>query len=283
MRAFPIVLILLLVAAASGCVDAGTTRVTRDQLDFSVVTSVQGITASPSGDVGLVGANGILVTSDASNHTVTLALQPLGAVVSTQGAFIACGPACDLTDATAGMIVADGSLISHNDIALNARGPERDSSIYFYDLGNQGGQYVRWSESANRFHVSSDVQIDGEFLAVGGPVGTATPKNIPAQNAAFVFTAALEGNSVAIYLRGSGVLANGTATIVFPTGFSALVGDGDITAQVTLTSKGPALWVSEKTKDHVTVETVTPTTSPVSFDYFVQAPRAGAESFRTFR
>ncbi|MFA5862187.1 MAG: hypothetical protein WDA16_10885 [Candidatus Thermoplasmatota archaeon] len=269
--------IVILAIISAGCTTSGS-RVTRDQLDFEFVTSVQGVNASPSGDIALVGTNGIVVASNASVHAVQLALGP---VVSTRGAFVACGPSCNTSDVPPGMVVAEASLVSHHDIALNARGPDSDASIFFFDNGSPGGQSIRWVDAESRFQISNATEVDGEVLAVGGSVGTATRADLP--DAAYVVTSALEGNTVSIYLRGSAIMTNGTARVAFPLGFVVLVGDGDITAQVTLTSRGPTLWVSEKTRDHLTVETATPSVGVVTFDYFVQAPRVGGEAFVTLR
>src|SRR5207244_11951663 len=97
-----------------------------------------------------------------------------------------------------------------------------------------------------------------------------------------IATAALEGNEASVFLRGSGKLVNGTARIDFPAPFKVLVA-GNVTAQVTPTSRGQALMVSEKANDHIVVETVTGATSDQTFDYFVQATRAASEDFQTVR
>jgi hypothetical protein len=272
-------LVLLLVLVLAGCTSsAPPTNIARSQLAFPVVSSLGGVNASSTGSIGLVAANGLRVDADAASSTLRIGVGP---TLQVDGAVIACGPACNLTQAKTGMVVADGSLISHNDLSLNANGPDRDSVVYFYDKGQQNGEYFRWWKAADRFELSHNEQVDGELLVDGGPVGTVTPANLT--NGSFVFTSALEGNDVAIYLRGSATMDNGTARIDFPAPFAALVGDGPITAQVTLTSKGPALWVSEKAKDHITVETTSDANGPVTFDYFIQAPRVGAASFHTVR
>jgi hypothetical protein len=277
--------ILLLLAAilSSGCsspsaAPAGPpTNITRAQLAFPVASSVGGVNASADGDVKVEGTDGVRLAQDPATGALQAGLGPL---VAVPGGIIACGASCNASAATAGMVVADGSLISYHDLALHARGPDGDATIYFYDQGRENGQWLQWSKGSERFQVSNDTEVLGEAL-VHGPVGTVSAAQVP--DGSYVFTPALEGNEMAVYLRGSATLVEGRATVAFPAAFAAVVGAGGITAQVTLTSPAPALWVSEKAQDHVTVETVTPFAGNATFDYFVQAPRAGGEGFHTVR
>ncbi|GEM_PF-2826733 len=288
-RALPLALLPILLVLA-GCTTRGpetaggpaapvesNSTVARGDLAFPVVSSVDGVAPPAAGDLTVRGANGVTVMADSANGSLRVGLGPLVAPV---GGIIACGSACNTSQASAGMVVADGSLISHHDLALNALGPEGDSVVYFYDQGRQNGEYLQWSDAADRFQLSHDTEILGEALA-RGPVGTVSAASVP--NGSFVFTPALEGNEMAVYLRGSATLQGGSATISFPPEFAAVVGAGAITAQATLTSPAPALYVSEKAKDHLTVQTVEPFNGTATFDYFVQAPRAGGEAFHTVR
>jgi hypothetical protein len=268
---------LLLVFLLAGCVAAPTRSATTGDPAAPSVETAPLANATAAAMPKLVGADGVTIASDAAAGTVRVGL---GSLVAPHGGIIACGSSCNTSEARTGMVVADGSLISHNDVALNALGPDRDSVIYFFDQGRQNGEYLQWSDAADRFRLSNDAEVLGELLA-RGPVGTVNAASVP--NGSYVFTPALEGNEMAIYLRGSASLVDGKATVTFPPAFAALVGDGAVTAQVTLTSPAPALWVSEKTSDHVTVETVTPSTGSATFDYFVQALRVGGESFHTIR
>lgn len=268
--------VVLLALTLAGCAAPGQ-EVSREQLSFPVASSLAGVNATDAGDLKLVGTSGIRVEQDAANGSVRLGFGP---VAQVNGAIIACGAGCNTSSATSGMVVADGSLISHNDLGLNAHGPDRDSTIYFFDDGLEGGQHIRWTDAADRFQLSHDTEVLGELL-VHGPVGTVSSARTT--SGSYVFTAALEGNEQGIYLRGSATLANGTVTIGFPEAFTAVVGNGTITAQVTLTSPGPTLYVSEKTRDHITVAAVTPFDGTVTLDWFVQAPRAGGEAFQTVR
>jgi hypothetical protein len=251
-----------------------------DDLSFPVVSRVAGV-ANASGNISFAEANGVTVKPDAANGTITFGLGPL---VQTTGVLEACRGPCDPHSVPEGMVIAEGSLISFNNVSLNAAGPEADSAVFFYDGGQQTGQFVRWSDARNEFQTSSGLQALGEIAAIGG-VGTVTvlPPTTDQPTAIELHTAAIEGLESAVFIRGSSKLQNGTATIQFPPAFTKLIGEGPITAQVTLTSVGPGLYVSEKAKDHIKVQTTTGEASSATFDLFVQATRAGGENYQSVR
>lgn len=280
-----LVIVVLVATVLAGCASP-TGKVGRDGLDFPVVSSVQGVSNATSGEIGLVGANGIRVAPGPGNSTLTVGLGP---VVQTRGIFQACRDDCDAFQTLAGMVIAEGSLISFNNLTLNARGPDGDSVVFFYDDGKQDRQYFRWFDARDRFELSGGIRALGPVEGAGY-VGTADPIVLQSGEVALLVTAALEGLAPAVSVRGSAQLTNGTANVSFPPEFVVLLGAGPITAQVTLTSKAAGLWVSEKRADHITVESVrlgdanaTAEDLAATFDYFVQAPRRGSEGFQSLR
>jgi hypothetical protein len=243
------------------------------------VTKVAGV-APRDGALNLTGSNGILVQPDAANSTVRLGL---GDIVESPGTFHACAAACDVITVPRGAIIAEGPLISFENLTLNALGPDRDAAILFYDNGTFAGQWLRWLDGGDNFELSDDLDILGNVTARMS-VGTATLITLASDppRAAHVITAATEGNEATVFFRGSGRLTNGAANITFPEPFRVLVGNGPITAQVSLTSLGGALYVAEKTPAYMVVRsTVLP--SEATFDFFIQASRAGSEGFQTLR
>ena len=245
----------------------------------SGLVSVNGVSGS-SGNVDLVGT-GINVTADTANGTVGLSLPR---ALQHNGTLEACRSACSSLGLPDGMVIADGSLVSLNNLSLNAGGPDHDSAVFFYDDGHITGQALRWDDAHTRFELSRDLDALGNVTARHhvGTVTTIVLGGAQAGQLAQIATAALEGNEAGVFLRGSGKLVNGTARIDFPATFKVLVA-GNVTAQVPPTSRGQALMVSEKASDHIVIETVTGAASDQTFDYFIQATRAASEDFQTVR
>lgn len=240
-----------------------------------VVAILAGCTSPPANHSFRVnGSDDITVTHDAQNKTTSLALASNVTVTRIQ----ACRDACEALPAAEGMVIAEGSLVSLHNATLNAAGPDADSALFFYDEGMQSGQYVRWDDAGARFETSAPIESLGH-------IGTLTDVVLGGVSPALVRigTAALQGPEVATYLRGSGQLVNGSARVVFPEAFALLVGDGLLTAQVTLTSPGPALLVDEKASDHLSVRAADGSASNATFDFLFIAPRAGGEGFQPVR
>lgn len=193
--------------------------------------------------------------------------------------------ACDAAEcSTAGLpngtVLADASLVSLHNASLNSAGPDRDSALFFYDEGKLDGQWLAWSDARARFEASADVDSLGNVTA-RHHIGTVTTILVPAAGQITqlqIATAALEGTEATVFYRGSAALVDGVATVAFPVPFKFLV-SGEITAQVTPTSRGPGLFVSQKALDHITVETLDGSPSDQTFDFFVQATHAGSEAF----
>ena len=243
--------------------------------------SLNGVSNATGTNIDIVGY-GVNITADTANRTVGLALPH---DLTHPGSIQACRTAnCTQIALPDGMVIAEGSLISLNNLTLNANGPDHDSAVFFYDNGQLAGEYLRWDDAHTRFELSRDLDALGNVTARHhvGTVTTIVLGGTQAGQLAQIATAAIEGNEAAVFLRGSAALVNGTATITFPAPFKVLV-SGNVTAQVTATSRGVGLFVSEKTKDHIRVETLDGSTGAQTFDYFVQATRAASEDFQTVR
>lgn len=268
----PLVALLLLAPALAGCLGSPDGAVTREQLAFDVVSSVGGVKPAPNGDVNVTGTDGVLVTAEGGNLRVGLA-----AVTQTQ-VVQACRAECRNLTVPPGTVVAESHLASLRNLSLNAVGPDADSAILFFDQGQEGGRFLRWSDAAGKFQMNADVQALGNVTGTGH-VGTTTPLVLPTGAIVTVSTAAAESGEVTVFARGSSRLVNGTVTLNLPPAFVALA-TGDITAQVTLTSAGPALYVADKTRERITVRAADASPSNATFDWFVQAARKGGEEFR---
>lgn len=281
MRILVLTTLLLSSALLAGCTDGNGDRpsgpVARSDLSFPVVSSFAGVNASEDGNIPVNSTDGVLVTPSADGRAVTVGLHP---IVQTN-VFQACAQqtTCRGLTLPPGSVVAENALLSLANVSLNAAGPEGDSAVLFYDNGQEGGRFLRWTDAANKFQMNADLQVVGNVTGTGH-VGTITPLQL--QNGAFVTvsTAALEGTEVTIFARGSGRLINGNATITLPAPFTALASpNGPVTVQLTLRSPGPALWASEATAERLVVQATEGSPSGVTFDWFVQAPRKGGERF----
>lgn len=233
-----------------------------------------GCTGEGVRDPRLDGAQGIRVTPGGEEGGLVIGLDP---VAQTQ-AFHACASACRDLTLPNGTLVAETALLSLANVSLRAAGPDGDSAVLFYDGGREGGRFLRWTDLVSKFQMNADLQVVGNVTATGH-VGTTMPLRFPDGTLVTVSTAALEGIEVAVFARGHAELINGTATIPLPSAFTALAfGDG-VTAQVTLRTPGPALFVSEATTESLVVQATDGHPTGVRFDWFVQAPRKGAEGF----
>lgn len=278
MRAVLLFFILLSASVLAGCAsndDRGP--VARDDLSFPVASSLAGVNASATGDVPVTTTGGVLVTPSADGKSVRVGFHP---IVQTN-VFHACADAAACRGLTLppGSVVAESALLSLRNVSLNAAGPDGDSSVLFYDNGQEGGRFLRWFDAGAKFQMNADLQVVGNVTGTGH-VGTITPLQLQNGAVVTVSTAALEGTEAAIFARGSGRLINGNSTITLPQAFTALArADQPVTVQVTLRSPGPALWVSEATTERIVVSATEGSPSGVTFDWFVQAGRKGGERF----
>jgi len=266
-----------LATVLAGCADTPG-KLDRSALDFPVVSSLNGVT-SATGNLSLEGRNGVVVSPDAPNAAVAVGL---ASPFRLPGAIQSCRASCRNGLDVPGDVVAEADLVGLGNVSLNTLGPDRTSAVFFYDHGNVTGQYFGWNDRTDRFELSRDIDALGNVTA-RHHVGTVTTIVVqaPGPTAVDVATAALEGNEATVFLRGSAHLENGTARIAFPIEFRVLVGQGPLTVQVTPTSAGAPLFVSEKGPDHITVSALGIAPLDETFDYFVQATRAASEDFRS--
>lgn len=212
-----------------------------DGAEPRAVRSIAGAAPDEAGAVDLVAGAGIDITRDASALTVALDARPQVAGLGVSG--------------------SDGG----------------DAEVRFGDV-NATDAVWRWRADEARFQVSQPVQVIGAVTATSH-VGTTTPLALPDGTLVTVSTAATEGAESTVFARGSSRLRAGIAHVDLPTAFVALVGEGPMTVQVTLTSPGPALYVGEKSPDRIVVQAVDGSDATSSFDWFVQATRKGGETF----
>ncbi|MEA3200938.1 MAG: hypothetical protein QOE90_2366 [Thermoplasmata archaeon] len=261
-----LLLALLVAPLLAGCTTNGSTL------------KVNGVAPAGDGNLNLSAGPGLVVTSSAENHTLLIASAPVFQAAVLQ----ACAGACRNLTVGPGAVIADGDLVGLSNLTLVAGSESRDAAIHFYGPNLSAEHVLGWSQVANAFEATGDLLVTGNLTATRY-LGTRTPILLPIngqQQLVTFSTAALEGLEVTIYARGSAQLQNGAATVALPTPFQILEAGGNLTVQVTLTSEGPALYVAEKTNDHFTVRaTGGAPASNATFDWFVQAPRKGAEGF----
>jgi len=51
------------------------------------------------------------------------------------------------------------SLVVSGDVRIHQGGPDGDQNIYFYENGDQFGEYLRWDDSADRFEISDTLRV----------------------------------------------------------------------------------------------------------------------------
>ncbi|MBI4581755.1 MAG: hypothetical protein HY718_18810 [Planctomycetes bacterium] len=87
----------------------------------------------------------------------------------------------------------------------------------------------------------------------------------------------LEGGESGVYVRGSGRLEGGSATVILPEHFALVTADEGITAQVTPQGDCRGLFVAEKGSSRIVVRESQGGASNVTFDYLVMGVRRGFE------
>jgi hypothetical protein len=120
----------------------------------------------------------------------------------------------------------------------------------------------------------------GEFFADVKNFRIPNPKD----DSTDIYYAAVEGPEAAAYIRGTGELLNGRATIHFPEHFKAVSVFEGMTVQVTPssdTSKGLA--VVSKSMEGIEVRELLQGTGTYQFDYEVKCIRKGHESYQVLR
>ncbi len=256
------ILLLLVAALLSGCT-LGARPV-----------SLSGVAPAGDGAIHLEAGQGLVVTPSPENHTLAIALAPVAQTQVLQ----ACAGACRNLTVNPGAVIADGDFVGLGNLSLIASSAAVDPALNFYEPGLAAVHALRWSQVARAFEVEGDLLAGGNVTAtrfLGTRTLLVTSTGVPFT----VSTAPTEGAEVTVFARGSASLQNGTARVDLPQPFQALEDVGNMTVQVTLTSDGPALYVAEKARDHVTVRATGGSTADATFDWLVQAPRKGGAGF----
>jgi hypothetical protein len=96
--------------------------------------------------------------------------------------------------------------------------------------------------------------------------------------------ASLEGPEAAIYLRGTGTLVNGEASIKFSDHFSLMLAQNNMTVILTpLSAESQGLAVVQKNADGIKVKELHQSKGNYEFDWEVKGIRKGYEDFEVVR
>ena len=115
---------------------------------------------------------------------------------------------------------------------------------------------------------------------------TVKPFRVPNPNSpgTDIWYAAVEGPEAAAYIRGTGHLVKGQATITFPDHFAAVSAAAGMTAQVTpLSGESKGLAVTKKSLDGLKVQELFGGNGSYDFDYEVKCIRKGYEDWQVVR
>lgn len=229
---------------------------------------LNGVAPAGDGNLRVDAGPGLTLVASPENHTLALGL---AAILQAQ-AIQVCANACLSGNVTPGTLIVGADAVVLGNMSLG------------------GTHVVAWSDLDQAFQLRGSTVVLGNLTAVAdasvpgtGYLGTRTLLAAVVNGQIVrvsIGTAALEGNEVTVFVRGSGQLTNGSATIMLPGAFTQLARADHVTAQVTLTTDGPTLYVAERATDHITVRAASGApASDATFDWFVQAPRRGSEGF----
>lgn len=127
-----------------------------------------------------------------------------------------------------------------------------------------------------------EVNTSGQGVLVADVKSFCTPHpNLPGTDIVY---ACIEGPEVAAYVRGTGRLVNGRATIDLPDHFSSIVSEKGITVQITpLSLDCRGLAVIAKNPSRIEIGELLQGTSDSEFDWEVKGIRSGFEDFEVLR
>lgn len=119
-----------------------------------------------------------------------------------------------------------------------------------------------------------NVGVSGDFTCTGTKSFVHPHPRDASKQIAYI---CLEGGESGVYVRGSGRLEGGAATVILPEHFALVTAAEGITVQVTPQGDCRGLFVAEKTSSRLVIKESQGGTSNVAFDYLVMGVRRGFE------
>jgi hypothetical protein len=168
-----------------------------------------------------------------------------------------------------------GALELNNTLEMDDDGPDGNQRIYFYEAGSVAGESFGWTDANDRFETTDDLHVVGGFSATGAK---AFVQNHPTRADLSIVYAALEGNEVGTYTRGTARLAGGRARIALDETFAMVTLPGvGLTAHLTPRSPGASLYVASVDARELVVGSNEGSSPDALFDYVVLGLRIGFE------
>jgi hypothetical protein len=158
-------------------------------------------------------------------------------------------------------------------------GQDSDPGAGHLALGNSDRYF--YDDSGNtRLACNTTFYAEGN-LACGGVKSFV--QEYPDDPTREIHYASLEGGEAGTYVRGSGQLVNGEATIALPEHFALVTNEKGLTATVTPLGECNGLWVVRKSPSEIVVKELQHGTSDAKFDFLVQGKRLGYENYQVVR
>ena len=178
-------------------------------------------------------------------------------------------------------------------VSLQYNADSGTGSAWFYNSGgslastigtlfgdNGGMRAIRASDGSPRCEVAVDGNGNGIVVADIKSFRTENPVD-PATD---IYYACIEGPEAAMYVRGTGHLVNGRATITLPDHFTNLATLDGLTVQLTpLAAESRGLAVVRKSLTSIDVQELMSGSGSYDFDWRVEAVRKGHENFQVVR
>jgi hypothetical protein len=174
-----------------------------------------------------------------------------------------------VTDDSAGLLTLRGPNDYLNVVLRNVEGDPNSGSMGVCD--NDG-----W--------MRAEMFVDeyGQGIVAGDQKSFRVPN--PNQPGTDIWYCSLEGPEAAAYVRGTGHLVNGRASVTLPDHFTAVASSKGITVQVTpLSGDSKGLAVVEKGTDRFAVRELNNGGGTYDFDFMVTAVRKGHEDYQVIR
>lgn len=157
-------------------------------------------------------------------------------------------------------------------------GPDSAQFIDFFEDGANTGESLYWDDSTDEFRFTDDLRVLGNLVATGAKPFV---QNHPDRADLSVVYAALEGDEVGTYTRGTARLDGSEASVLLGETF-AWVTNPDIGLTAQITPRGPGqLYVESLTTNELVVRAAEGSPEDMTFDYVVFGLRIGYERFPT--